>query len=67
MIFARVDDDFHRSIQSLADERFNGKLSDVVREGSKLYVELRSILGPHFEIELVELRKRAGRYTERAA
>lgn len=67
MIFARVDDDVHQSIQSLADARFNGKLSDVVREGSKLYVELRTILGPHFEIEMVELRRRASEYGRTAA
>lgn len=49
-VFARVDPAFRERIKRDANERFGGNESMTVRRALELYLDLREMHGPRFEL-----------------
>lgn len=55
MIFTRVDHDVLRNAQRIADAKFEGNLSFLMRDALRLYMGLYEQSGPRFELEVARL------------
>lgn len=59
MIFTRVDHDVLRAAQGIADAKFEGNLSFLMRDALRLYMALYEQAGPRFEMEVARLLEQA--------
>jgi len=56
-IIFRVDSDLKERIARDAEERFGGNESMTVRAALELYLDLRDVHGPHFDLIVLGLRQ----------
>lgn len=65
-VSSRVEPEVMERVEQEAARTFFGNTSMVTRVGVELYLELRELFGPRYEIVVEELRQR-GRQEEQAA